>query len=276
MSFVGKTVSVFGVFGLSALATLGVVESAEAAGVRLGSDYFQTTDGTFFDFGGTIGKINFEGNPLGTFQGNNVGLADTIVERKNNVALNVGDSGMTNIEVVALSLKSVNSVSVNSVVYDIFVDLTEGKKSTGTMTINHEYEDTEPMQGTFSSSFDVFFTAMFKPVGGGDAIPCPVESCDFEKNFTASGKWTHKFKGLTKVESPPATDQAANVHLNPQAGFDDFFVIDQVTHDAGDGTHVVRPPAPEPLTILGSATALGFGALFKKQSSKKRNKKDLS
>ncbi|MEQ9482388.1 PEP-CTERM sorting domain-containing protein [Coleofasciculus sp. F4-SAH-05] len=275
MSFVGKTASVFGVVGLSAIATLGVVESAEAAGVRLGSDYFQTTDGTFFDFGGTIGKIDFEGNPIGTFQGNNVGLADTIVERKDDVALDVGDSGMTAIEVVALSLKSVNSVNG----YDIFVNLTEGKPSTGTMTINHENPDTDPSQGTFSSSFYVFFTAMFKPVGGGDAIPCPVEiveTCDFEKHFTASGEWTHTFKGLTKVESPPATDQAANVHLNPQAGFDDFFVIGQVTHDAGTGTHVVHPPAPEPLTILGSATALGFGALFKKQSSRKRNKKDMS
>ena len=29
---------------------------------------------------------------------------------------------------------------------------------------------------------------------------------------------------------------------------------------------------PEPLTILGSATALGFGALLKRESSKKKNK----
>jgi hypothetical protein len=32
-------------------------------------------------------------------------------------------------------------------------------------------------------------------------------------------------------------------------------------------------PVPEPLTILGSATALGFGALFKCQSSKKQKDK---
>jgi len=31
-------------------------------------------------------------------------------------------------------------------------------------------------------------------------------------------------------------------------------------------------PVPEPLTILGSATALGFGALFKRQQSKKQKK----
>jgi len=31
-------------------------------------------------------------------------------------------------------------------------------------------------------------------------------------------------------------------------------------------------PVPEPLTILGSATALGVGALLKRESSKKKNK----
>ena len=35
---------------------------------------------------------------------------------------------------------------------------------------------------------------------------------------------------------------------------------------------VEAEPVPEPLTILGSATALGFGALLKRESSKKKNK----
>jgi hypothetical protein len=38
--------------------------------------------------------------------------------------------------------------------------------------------------------------------------------------------------------------------------------IDNITYD----------PVPEPLTILGSTMALGFGALFKKQQSKKQKK----
>ncbi|MEQ8537772.1 MAG: PEP-CTERM sorting domain-containing protein [Coleofasciculus sp. D1-CHI-01] len=36
---------------------------------------------------------------------------------------------------------------------------------------------------------------------------------------------------------------------------------------------IVNPePVPEPLTILGSATALGFGGLLKRQHSKKQKK----
>jgi len=35
-----------------------------------------------------------------------------------------------------------------------------------------------------------------------------------------------------------------------------------------DGVYFV----PEPFTILGTGTALGFGVLFKKESSKKRKK----
>ncbi len=264
--------AVLGTVGLSAIGFLGVANPADAASVRLGSDYFQTQSGTFFDFGSGIGKINFTGNPLGTFQGNDVGLADTIVERKNDVSLpSVGSSGMTDIEVVALSLKSVNPFNG----LDIFVNLTPGTHSTGTMTINHENSDNDPTQGSFSSKFTVNFTAMFKPVGGGNAIPCPVTSCDFQKMFTGNGTWSHTFQGGTKVESPPATEQAANVHNTPKAGFLDFFTVGQTTHDAGDGNHTVAA-APEPLTILGSVTALGFGALFKKQSSRNRKKKDLS
>ena len=38
----------------------------------------------------------------------------------------------------------------------------------------------------------------------------------------------------------------------------------------------VTQPVPEPLTILGSLTALGFGTLFKREISKKKNlKQDL-
>jgi hypothetical protein len=48
------------------------------------------------------------------------------------------------------------------------------------------------------------------------------------------------------------------------------------TSGTGQGTPVVpgtpNEPVPEPLTILGSATALGIGGLLKRQQSKKNNK----
>jgi len=44
----------------------------------------------------------------------------------------------------------------------------------------------------------------------------------------------------------------------------------------GDGrgltVNVRAEPVPEPLTILGSATGLGFAAFFKRKHSKKQNK----
>lgn len=64
MSFVGKTASVFGVVGLSAIATLGVVESAEGAIIPKGMDQIQTaSDATFFEFDG-IGNVAFQGRPI--------------------------------------------------------------------------------------------------------------------------------------------------------------------------------------------------------------------
>lgn len=278
MNFTSKTASVLGYVGLGAIAFLGITMPAQAVGVRLGSDYFVTQSGTSFDLDGDGGMapVDFQGNPLGTFQGNEVGDADTIVERRNDVPLSLNGSGTTNIEVVALSLKSVNSVNG----FDIFVNLTPGTQSTGTMTINHENSDDASTQGTFSSNFTVNFTTSFQPVGGGNPISCPLETCNFSTNLTGSGNWSHTFQGGTRVEAPPATNQAANVHTNPQAGFGDFFVVGTVKHDAsGAAKHFVaaEPEAvPEPLTILGSGLALGFGGLFKKEYSRKRRKQKVS
>jgi len=39
----------------------------------------------------------------------------------------------------------------------------------------------------------------------------------------------------------------------------------------GDENPSASQPVPEPLTIIGSATALGIGALLKRESSKKKN-----
>ena len=70
---------------------------AHADNVALGSDYFQTNPGTFFNFGPTIGIVNFIGSPIGP------GMTDTIVQRLNDVVIN-GGSGT--IQITALSLVS--------------------------------------------------------------------------------------------------------------------------------------------------------------------------
>ncbi|MFP5271589.1 PEP-CTERM sorting domain-containing protein [Coleofasciculus sp.] len=290
MSFVGKTASVFGVVGLSAIATLGVVESAEAGTVVLGSDYWVTKDSSSFNFPG-FGSVDFVGNPIGEFNGNKVGNADTIVERTQDCIFDDNGSCDTGIKVVALSLKSKNPVNG----FDIFVNLNENEElPIGTLTIKEDK--------TFTSNFTVNFTATFKNAGEEEAVDCQGDNCNLPANFgTNSGVWSPIFPGGPKVEGKVG-DQAANVHTDLTDDQMDFFagvkeivddngnpVLDEngdpkieivvIEHDAsGAGHHDVSPAenVPEPLTILGSATALGFGALLKKQSSRKRNKKDVS
>ena len=152
--------------------------------------------------------------------------------------------------------------------FDILVGLTSGTSSTGTMTINHENLDSDPIQGTFFSEFDVFFTATFVSTDGGAAIPCPAASCNFEKNFTSSGNWSHTFQGGTQVVGPPETDQVANIHTIPQSGFDDFFLVGAIIHDTGGGQHIIAHTIPEPSTILGTLVALGIGGFCGKRYDK--------
>jgi len=71
----------------------------------------------------------------------------------------------------------------------------------------------------------------------------------YELNGATSGNWNTL--GIEKGNG------------NPEPGLSHFTVY-QAPQDA--------EPVPEPLTILGSATALGIGGLLKRQQSKKNNK----
>lgn len=55
------------------------------------------------------------------------------------------------------------------------------------------------------------------------------------------------------------------VDLNTEYGGNDF-TLDDISMEAAS------TPVPEPMTILGSATALGFGTLFKREYSKSQRK----
>ncbi|HAX77578.1 MAG TPA: hypothetical protein DCY88_17510 [Cyanobacteria bacterium UBA11372] len=237
-SNISRTASVLGAVGLSAIALAIVAKPADAATIKAESDYLQTQGGTAFNFG-TINNINFGlvefmGVPIGA------GGADTIVERKSEVVLNnPGDSGRTEIEVTGLSLKS--KTTVNG--YNISVGLTPGQKSTGEMTFTAGSSDSE---GTFSSSFNVFFDALFTPVSGG-------------QSFTVSGSDAFAATGV-KWSQPPSGS---------------LIIIGPFNEQALLASHTVAP-VPEPLTIIGSGIAAGFGIFFKKQADKKRKKQTVS
>ena len=295
MSFIGKTASVFGVVGLSAIATLGVVESAEAAKVVLGSDYWVTQGSSSFNFPG-FGTVNFVGDPIDQ---NQFGKADTIVERKEDCTFDNNGSCTTPIQIVALSLKSKNPVNG----FDVFVNLDENNASPmGTLTINENK--------TFSSNFIVNFTATFKNAGeeGAIIVQKVKDGMLGRLGLQLPGDADERQQRHVQEQGAARPDLVAELanRLQERQAFDvahsaadladdemDFFagvkeVVDEngdttieivvIEHDAsGAGHHDVAPnDVPEPLTILGSATALGFGALLKKQSSRKRNKKNVS
>jgi len=271
MSFVGKTVSVFGVVGLSALATLGIVESASAVTVKAGRDLLFTPDGgaTFF-FEDLNAFVEFNGLPIDP---NNLGLTDTIALRLDDVP---ESGGTTDLVIEELSLQSAAPVNGQ----DVFVGLNPNEQSTGTMTINHDSPGSTG--GTWSSSFDIHGIAIVAAQGlltpsGAHFVEELIAGCPNASNYECIPFWKGPFVALNEPWTHAAPPGAI---IDPEDPDKNFFLDPEkpVIHDAGDGTihTVTSTPVPEPTTILGSSIALGFGAFFKKQSSKKRNKKDVS
>lgn len=296
--------SLLGVAALSAIAFVGVPQSAEAASIWRGSDYLTTpSDGTtFYDFGGPIGMLQLGGLPIGP------GFTDTIVQRKADCLLpNLGSSCTIPIEMTALSLKSINSVNIGGNLFDIFVTLDNNQASTGSMTINHEFADngTPAPEGTFSSVLNVNFKASIQAVGGGPVVQTIFDSLQLtlDKAF-----WSHEPPpGTEIVPGLPGTvigdnTAAQNANWHGPLGLDaqnnevgDFFILG-AGHTKIGGKHTVcsaltdklckvqvpdpnqpdpndplTTKAPEPSVVLGSIL-VGLTAMFglkKKQQSQK-------
>ncbi|MEQ9356947.1 MAG: PEP-CTERM sorting domain-containing protein [Coleofasciculus chthonoplastes F1-TOW-03] len=89
---------------------------------------------------------------------------------------------------------------------------------------------------------------------------------------TWSNSQSHTFTfNLANLPLAPGQNPTAS-NLLPtlnQKGFLDVVVEDDTSIDY---IKLTVSDVPEPLTILGSATALGFGALLKRQQSRKQNK----
>jgi hypothetical protein len=135
---------------------------ALASPIGPGFDLFATDSASTFvelDFDGPGGlspvPVQLEGNPLGTAGGSGpLWDTDTIVERKppGLSPFNVGDTGVIDIELVALSLRSVDPVDIGGTLFDLDVIsgslLGEPANPLGSMTVNHS----DPNGGTFSSA----------------------------------------------------------------------------------------------------------------------------
>lgn len=130
--------------------------------------------GTWFDFTGLVPGLSFV-----DFEG--VGAPDTIVERRQDAVFpfygdnlwpgdpTPGTDTTIDIELVMLSLKSIEPVTVEGIDYDVFVTEDPGIESAGTMTLRHEWADSGDRrpEGTFDSEIWVYADVDFIPVDGG-------------------------------------------------------------------------------------------------------------
>jgi hypothetical protein len=111
-------------FLTAAILTLTAASGARStvATVAAGTDYLQTTSGTYFDFGPQV--VPLEGYPIGPFN------TDTIVERTSDVTTG-GSAG--SLLVTGLSLES--TVPVMGATIYVTLDPTKLADDTGTITI---------------------------------------------------------------------------------------------------------------------------------------------
>ena len=286
--------SLIGAVGLG-VALLGLPQSAKAFTVNRGTDYLLTPSGgaafTFDLGGGTLAPVTFGGLAIGTPtttspDGGFLGLADTVVNRLQDVDpffvdpdLLVNPGGLitgekTSLEIVGLSLKSVAPVTINGANYDVFAGLQKylnGTTSTGEMTIR----DTGGANGkTWDSSFTINGVAIVAAAGtliptGTDYVKGLIQGCTTATNYQCLLFTKGPFEATNEPWTSSGEDQGANL---VQPGLKQNFFISStqpVVHDAGGGVIHTVVGVPEPLTILGSLTAFGFGAAFKRKRDNK-------
>ena len=133
------------------------------------------------------GEIKFEGVPIGTFHGKDVGDADTVVQRKRNAHVGPGDGKATiPIELVQLHLQSTEPIKVkvgsSTELWDVSATVSHKRHSAGHMTIRKKNES----GGTFSSSFPVYPLLTFTRVSTGTTKTLDMGALQLPKNV-ASG-----------------------------------------------------------------------------------------
>jgi hypothetical protein len=148
-----------------------LVGSLPLSAQTAGYDLFQTSPGTFVNLSSfNLGNVKLKGVPIQPCTGN----TDTIMHRTSDVP----GSGSTPVEVTALFMQSVNSVTVNGQQIDLYVTINNSNGtistnvlpqpdalplSTGTVTINAD--------GTFDSKITVNADLIGVPAGASVTNP---------------------------------------------------------------------------------------------------------
>ena len=235
-----------------ALAAAVVASPARADLVLTGSDYFETTQPTFFT--PLVGLNPLAGLAIGP------GTTDTIVRRQGDCSLSLSTLGSNctiPIEMVALSLIS----TVNPM-----VRLRESPTlaSTGGMTMTSDGSGTG---GTFASFFDVFFELSFDG-GFSWAAQGPLSLTSSGTNWTTIEPVSPPFQFVDGLVGDPNANRhtdkgTAKCRVFPTEVCVDFYVIGVVTEQhPGVGVHTAQSaqvPEPGSLALVGLALTAMVG-----------------
>jgi hypothetical protein len=105
------------------------------------------------------GKVVFKGAPLAAMPANSLGGIDTVVRRLDDAAFDHQGEATTRIQLLALSLVSVEPIETSCGKYDVAVSLA-GEQPITTMRIFR----TEALGGTYSAPLSLNVKAVFTPV----------------------------------------------------------------------------------------------------------------
>ncbi len=208
-----------------------------------GFDLLKTMSGTKVDIPG-VGAISLEGNPALFPSGKGLMNTDTIIKHKQgiNPFEPPNGEGIVDIEMVALSMKSIDSFDGTPLGLPGMVDLyvTENQASelpipfpdlpqpctlqpaTGSVTIQHTTED----GGTFTSHLTVDSCLIFVKAGGDVNDPndvlafMPLSEVDSDRMLKADGVWSHTLPlGLSPAPDFPNGEFVVGVSSGKRVPF---------------------------------------------------------
>jgi hypothetical protein len=234
---------------------LAFASTAGAGTIALGADYFSTTSASY-DFGGSIGVVDFVGLPCGPgCTPPNPGPANTdmIIEREGDATIN---GGAVTITMDALSLKSTNPVNIGGSFYDVFLTLLQDN-SEGSLGVTGTLAG-----GTYSSFLDdLDLQATFRPTGGGSVFEdVLINNLQLSQSVAAWSPTPPPNALIFNAPNHTYEAQFSNQHSGLDANEVDFFLNGSATWE-GDGLILNETLAtvPEPATwvlLLGGLTAL--------------------
>ena len=257
--------------------------TTRADDVLPGHDLWSTpANGGVEDFGGSIpaipadffspgsepftGIVFFTGQPLGSYLGQPTGPADTIVRRNAIASFPTPAPVDIPIEIVALSLVSVNPITVTYnppqplTFWDIRITLSEIADSPGQMTITHDI----PEGGTYSAQLNVCPLLTFTRVDN----PLDVRTIDYCPEVNPAGQ-------QIAISDQPWSHTATLPLVSPLSG-PNFFVLGRSRHSGphpdADPIEEGTPPHVPSLGALGVVAAalllLGAAAFWLRRSAR--------